>query len=317
MSEDVEKQKLTCGLVMPISAIDGLMAEHWVEVQNILRESLEAIAGYECVVNLVSDADDVGVIQKRIVQNIYDSDVVVCDVSGKNPNVMFELGLRLAFDKATVIVKDDKTDYLFDTGVIEHLSYPRDLRFSQIVAFKRKLATKVVATYEAALNDPEHSTFLKSFGKFKVAKLSEDEVSAERLLIDMVAELQGQVASINNSLRVKPVRANTTETSLFDLGMMSTRVRQQIEEYILEYASNSDAEKFSELLNEADELTGYIVGRLDPDMRNRYFKSRNALKNLVVTLLYDNNSSFSRKVFRVIREKRVTNAVSEVKSVES
>jgi hypothetical protein len=34
---------------------------------------------------------------------------------------MFELGMRLAFDKPTVIIKDDKTDYMFDTGIIEHV----------------------------------------------------------------------------------------------------------------------------------------------------------------------------------------------------
>src|SRR5690606_35815500 len=94
--------------------------------------------------------------------------IVVCDVSGKNPNVMFELGMRLAFDKPTVIVKDDKTDYSFDTGIIEHVGYPRDLRFSKIVLFKDKLSEKVKATYQKSLSDPEHSTFLKSFGRFQV-----------------------------------------------------------------------------------------------------------------------------------------------------
>lgn len=79
----------------------------------------------------MSDADDVGVIQKRIVQGVYGADLIVCDVSCKNSNVMFELGMRLAFDKPTVIIKDDKTDYTFDTGVIEHITYPRDLRFQR------------------------------------------------------------------------------------------------------------------------------------------------------------------------------------------
>ena len=111
----------TCGLVMPISAIDGATADHWAEVKAIITEAVEAIDEVKFTVRLVSDADEIGVIQKRIVQNIYTSDIIACDVSGKNPNVMFELGMRLAFDKATVIVKDDKTDYSFDTGIIEHV----------------------------------------------------------------------------------------------------------------------------------------------------------------------------------------------------
>jgi hypothetical protein len=133
-------KKPICGIVMPISNIDGCAAEHWVEVREILLEAIEE-AGFEG--NLVSNAEEVGIIQKRIIENLYDNPIVVCDVSGKNPNVMFELGLRLAFDKPTVIIKDDKTAYSFDTAPIEHIEYPRDLRFSQIVEFKERLAEKI------------------------------------------------------------------------------------------------------------------------------------------------------------------------------
>ncbi len=69
---------------------------------------------------------------------------------------MFELGLRLAFDNPTVIVKDDKTDYSFDAGVIENIPYPRDLRFTKIVEFKKKLAEKVSNTFKASVEDPKH-----------------------------------------------------------------------------------------------------------------------------------------------------------------
>lgn len=76
-----------CGLVMPISEIDGCSETHWAEVQDILSDAIEE-TGFEA--NLVSNADDVGLIHKRIIQNLYENPLVVCDVSGKNPNVMFE-----------------------------------------------------------------------------------------------------------------------------------------------------------------------------------------------------------------------------------
>jgi len=62
---------------------------------------------------------------------------------------MFELGLRLAFDKPTVIIKDDKTEYSFDTGVIEHVPYPRDLRFAKVMEFKKRLTEKISNTYKS------------------------------------------------------------------------------------------------------------------------------------------------------------------------
>lgn len=183
MSETNKKE--ICGIIMPISTIDGCNEAHWADVLEILAESIEG-AGFES--NLVSNADEVGIIHKRIIQNLYENPIVVCDVSGKNPNVMFELGLRLAFDKPTIIVKDDKTSYSFDTSAIEHLEYPRDLRFSKIVDFKQRLTSKIIATNKKASNDENYTTFLKHFGEFKVAKLDQKEISGQEYIIE---ELRG------------------------------------------------------------------------------------------------------------------------------
>jgi hypothetical protein len=180
-----------CGIVMPISACDACTEQHWSEVKAIITDAVEAV-GFSA--SLVSDANHVGIIQKRIIQNLYDNPIVVCDVSAKNPNVMFELGMRLAFDKPTIIVKDDKTSYSFDTSPIEHLEYPRDLRFSRIVDFKRNLGEKVKATVTRAENDQSYTTFLKHFGKFSVAKLETTEVSKEDFIIEELRELRRMVS---------------------------------------------------------------------------------------------------------------------------
>lgn len=187
----MSEEKLQCGIVMPISTIDGCTEAHWSDVMEIINEAVED-AGFEG--ELVSNADDVGIIHKRIIQNLYENPIVVCDISGKNPNVMFELGMRLAFDKPTIIIKDDKTAYSFDTSAIEHIEYPRDLRFTKVVEFKKKLADKLRATYKKAQDDPNYTTFLKHFGEFKVAKIEQKEVSGQEFIIE---ELKNMRRSIN------------------------------------------------------------------------------------------------------------------------
>lgn len=212
MSED-QDSKPTCGIVMPISAIDGCSDAHWSEVLEILTEAIDD-AGFEA--NLVSNADDVGIIQKRIIQNLYDNPIVVCDVSGKNPNVMFELGMRLAFDRPTIIIKDDKTSYSFDTSPIEHLEYPRDLRFSRIVEFKDRLADKVKKTYEKSNTDTNYTTFLKNFGEFKVAKIEKKEVSGQEFILDELKSLRDVVIKLerSGSLRAKPPKPTVSEDAI-------------------------------------------------------------------------------------------------------
>lgn len=189
---DIEP-KPVCGVVMPISTIDGCSESHWADVLEIVTEAIEE-AGFNA--NLVSNADDVGIIHKRIIQNLYDNPIVVCDVSGKNPNVMFELGMRLAFDKPTVIIKDEKTTYSFDTSAIEHIEYPRDLRFSRIVDFKVKLTEKIVATHKRATTDPNFTTFLKHFGEFTVAKLEKKEVSGQEFIMEELRSIRSAVRRI-------------------------------------------------------------------------------------------------------------------------
>jgi hypothetical protein len=205
----VEKEtgKKTCGIVIPISAIDGCTETHWAEVLDILSQ---AITGADFEPNLVSHTDEVAFIQKTIIQNLYDNPIVVCDVSGKNSNVMFELGMRLAFDKPTIIVKDDKKTYSFDTSSIEHLDYPRDLRFARIVDFKARLAEKIKATHEKATNDSQYTTFLKHFGEFTVAKIEKKEIPGQEYILK---ELQGLQAAMQRVERAQFARNQEFETS--------------------------------------------------------------------------------------------------------
>ncbi|MFB5745093.1 hypothetical protein ACE38U_09405 [Cedecea sp. S5-13] len=195
--EDDVKEPLVCGIIMPIAKAEGYPEKHWADVYAILCEVAESAS---FTANLVSFDDDVGIIHKRIVQNIYSNPIIICDISSRNANVMLELGMRLAFDKPTIIVKDDKTPYSFDIAAIEHLEYPSDLRYQLINEFKEKLKSKIVETYKRSKSDVEYTTFLKHFGTFKVAKIDEKEVSSVEFLSAEIKELKSLImGSVNNN----------------------------------------------------------------------------------------------------------------------
>lgn len=196
--DNVEKEiinKKTCGIIMPIANTPDYKSGHWAEVLSIIAETLEDT---DFNVNLVSSDVAIGLIHERIVNNIYNNEIVICDVSSKNPNVMFELGMRLAFDKPTIIIKDEKTGYSFDTGVIEHLTYPSDLRFSEIVKFKIELKKKFLATYEKS-KENDFSPFLKSFGKNIVpTNIQQTYVPQETYIIERLNEISNELFKIRN-----------------------------------------------------------------------------------------------------------------------
>jgi hypothetical protein len=188
-----EKPKPKCGIIMPISPLDGYTTEHWAEVKEVL---LEVISQTEFEGDLVSNANEIRVIHETIVQNIYFNEMVICDVSGKNPNVMFELGLRIAFDKPVIVIKDDDTNYSFDTSPIEHLPYPTDLNYRRINQFKKDLKAKIEATYA---DSKKGSPYLKSFGKFEVSGLETKTVPSDEYIIKSLNEIKSEISNLKSS----------------------------------------------------------------------------------------------------------------------
>ncbi len=189
VGDDGGAPKPVCGVVRPIAGIDGYPEGHWLEVHQTITEAAE-IAGYDA--RLVSDDEAIGVILGRIVTNLHDLPIVVVDVSGLNPNVFFELGMRLTFDKPTVVIKDDLTRYPFDASPIEYIPYPASLRHSPLMTFRAKLATAIAKTAETAGNTA-HRTFLKHFGSVQPGTLGEDQTLSSSLILDEIRSLKGMV----------------------------------------------------------------------------------------------------------------------------
>lgn len=73
MKNNLNSEKVICGIVMPISSIDDCPEDHWKDVLNIIKESINNV-GYEP--NLVSSSDDIGIIHKRIVDNLYNNPII-------------------------------------------------------------------------------------------------------------------------------------------------------------------------------------------------------------------------------------------------
>lgn len=252
-----ESKKPTCGIIMPISSIDNCSEAHWKEVRGILTDAVET-AGFEA--HLVSEANDSGIIQKRIVQNLYKNDIVICDVSCKNPNVMFELGMRLAFDKPTIIVMDNMTKYSFDTAPIEHLGYPRDLSYYQIIDFKKTLTEKIKGTVDAA-KQPDYTTFLKNFGEFQVATIENKKGSLDEVVLSRLDDMARQISEIRVNQRVRIIERSESESDTEEINKLT---RKLIEQYC---AENKILESVLYEANEVDDarrmLYSYIESNRD------------------------------------------------------
>lgn len=193
--EQQQDQQATCGLIMPISTNESGSAEHWRQVREII---CAALIETDLNVKMVSESDEVNVIHNNIVTNVYANDIVICDVSSRNPNVMFELGMRLAFDKPVVIIKDRETPYTFDVGNIYHIEYPRSLNYIEILEFQKELKEKTLMTLDAS-QQPNYSPFLSNYKIKKLAGIEVEFVGKEEFMMSSLKEIMGEIKKLSRS----------------------------------------------------------------------------------------------------------------------
>jgi hypothetical protein len=102
----------TCFVIMPFVERDDRYSS------GFFREVLEslftpAITGAGLQVR-TAQRQGSDVIQSTIIKELLEADLVLADLTEHNPNVLFELGMRIAEDKPTVLVRAKGTGQIFD-----------------------------------------------------------------------------------------------------------------------------------------------------------------------------------------------------------
>ena len=103
---------------------DGVVIDFEVVYEKIISKIVELIERPRLVVRRSKDEMKTGVISEEFIKSIYHADIAIIDVSGNNPNVYYELGLRHAFRKSiNVLIGFRGTKLPFDIAGIQVVAY--------------------------------------------------------------------------------------------------------------------------------------------------------------------------------------------------
>lgn len=201
---------------MPISDNPNYPKGHFTRVYQHIIKPACILAGFEPI-----RADDVlntNHIALDILKKIIDSDMSVCDLSNQNPNVLYELGIRQAFNKPVALIKDSKTNRVFDIQGFRDLEYDENLRIDNVQEIIENLAEIIKITYNEREN--QINSLVKLLGISPAELTDSTSISIEtELILNQLSSIDRRLNLIENINKHQPTyypQKPIKEEPLFD-----------------------------------------------------------------------------------------------------
>ena len=195
--ENIEEQgsskTKTCFVIMPISDHPDYAPGHFKRVYEYIIKPACQKAGYEAI--RADDTVKTNDIVSDIIKKIIDSDMAICDMSSRNPNVFYELGLRHAFNLKTTLIKDKKTSRAFDIAGLRSVEYDESLRVDEVEKTVTAIADAIKETENMTSEEPNSTIQLLGLSA-PAKKIELKTMSGEN------AAIMGEIRSLRNDVEL-------------------------------------------------------------------------------------------------------------------
>jgi hypothetical protein len=129
---------------------------------------------------------ETNLIHLDILEKLIDSPMAICDLSSRNPNVLFELGLRQAFDKPTVLVQETGTPRIFDIAPLRYTEYRKELRYREVIEDQNNIRDAIMATRDAAASGKGVNSIVRVLSIAKPATLSDESKDEPGQILQLI-----------------------------------------------------------------------------------------------------------------------------------
>lgn len=246
-----------CFIIMPISTPEGYTENHFKQVYETIIAPAVVKAGYEPY--RVDDDRICDSIIDKILRNLVECEMAVCDLSSRNPNVMYELGIRQAYGKKVVLIQDEKSQPIFDVSAINTVFYNSRRIYEDVIASQNNISEAIISTAK------EDSISLMTIANMRPATIeaqseNDDKQISEKLLLSILSTVrrleQSQVMQ-SRKLNVPITSNDYILARYFDLQNDIDKAisRQKVDKDELDYYRRKISFFISELLHDSNMLS--------------------------------------------------------------
>lgn len=151
------------------------------------------------------DEDNQQNILADIIPPIYNSDIVLADLTGLNPNVMYELGIAHSLNKKTIMITRDNLSTLpFDLKQYRAKDYSTHFKkFQELIDYLNKNFHGAVdgsVIFSNPVSDFIDKNHIRPENLFKSASDSLDIPDGEKGFLDFLTEIEEDTNNMNNEI---------------------------------------------------------------------------------------------------------------------
>lgn len=204
-----------CFIIMPIADHPDYKQGHFKRVyEDIIKPACQA-AGYRAV--RADDVAQTNLIHLDILQKLLESPMAICDLSTRNPNVLFELGLRQAFDKPTILIQEVGTPQIFDINLFRYTQYRNELDYRDVIADQKAIQKVIEETKQAIAENKSVNSIIKLLSITNPATLQDSSNFGDKeyfqVLMSEIRGIKEYVKESTDRKYIKPKPLNSIETT--------------------------------------------------------------------------------------------------------
>lgn len=259
------KENKDCFVIMPISDADGYDKGHFLRVyEDIVKPAVEKT---EFVARRADEVKETNFIHLDILKKLIDAPIAICDLSSRNPNVLFELGIRQAFDKPVVLIQEKGTPKIFDIGPLRYLEYDKGMKYHDVLRTQSELTETITATKVASTQQGNINSIVRLMALSNPATIPTLEGdNKEAFAIDV---LQAQMNDIRKMIEISMIdnRRGGSKGSISSIEY--ERISNKLDKLInsrKRFPPEVQEQEFHRLIMEAEELSMHFNDKNDHRM---------------------------------------------------
>jgi hypothetical protein len=192
------KKEQECFVIMPISDHKDYEKGHFKRVyEDVIIPACEK-ANYKAI--RADDVEETDMIHLSILKKLIEAPMAICDLSTRNPNVLFELGLRQAFDKPVVLIQEKGTERIFDVSILRAYDYCKELKYKDVLEDQEAISRMLKGTENAFVTGEGFNSVIKLLSLTQGAQIKTIDDPNEQFKMQLF-QLSSQMEDISSELR--------------------------------------------------------------------------------------------------------------------